>query len=137
MNMDKHHTVFFFLTLIVITSLGLAACGPGEPARPLDEVAQPTAQADAVQSLVFWSTENQPERAEKTRSMLERFTQETGVPVELVLVEDNSIDNLIESSHLAGLLPDVVFLPMDFASAWHSQGILDAEAAATVPLSIP
>jgi len=129
MNSIALTRIGFFLFI----ALSLVACGSGEPASsPLDTPVQPKETVDAVQPLVMWSTENQPERADMTHRLLETFTQKSGIPVELVLVEENGIDNLIEINYKAGLLPDVMFFPMDFAAAWQSQGILDAQASTNV-----
>ncbi len=81
------------------------------------------------QTIVFWSTENQPARAKKTQAIIDRFTAQTGIGVNLVLVDENAIDSLMAANQAAGTLPDVVFFPLDFAAAWYAQGVLDADAA--------
>ncbi|NDJ79162.1 MAG: extracellular solute-binding protein [Chloroflexi bacterium] len=91
----------------------------------------PAAQAQGG-SLVFWSTETQPERAAKTLEIIENFTAETGIEVNLVLTDENTLDSLMAANLAAGTLPDVVFHPVDFTASWYAQGILDAEAATTV-----
>ena len=83
-------------------------------------------------TIVFWSTENQPERAQKTQAIIDRFTEKTGITVNLVLVDENNIDSLMAANQAAGTMPDVVFFPLDFAAAWYAQGVLDAQAATEV-----
>lgn len=83
-------------------------------------------------SLQFWSTETQPERAEKTKAIIDRFTEQTGIEVNLVLTDENTLDSLMAANLAAGTLPDIIFHPVDFTAAWYAQGILDAEAATTV-----
>jgi multiple sugar transport system substrate-binding protein len=83
-------------------------------------------------SLVFWSTETEPERVVVTRQIIARFTLETGIEVELVPVAENTIDSLAAANQAAGRLPDVIFHPLDFTAIWYAQGILDAAAATQV-----
>jgi multiple sugar transport system substrate-binding protein len=97
-------------------------------------VALPVTAAPETQdvSLEFWSTETQPERAEKTKMIIENFTEATGIEVNLVLTDENTLDSLMAANLAADTLPDVVFHPVDFTAAWYSQGILNADAATTV-----
>lgn len=84
------------------------------------------------ETLIFWSTEEQPERAAATAAIIERFTAATGVQVSLVLTNENILDSLIAANLAAGTLPDVLFFPVDYAAAWYAQGILDPAAATAV-----
>ncbi len=84
------------------------------------------------ETIVFWSTENQPARAKKTQAIIDKFTEKTGITVNLVLVDENNIDSLMAANQAAGTMPDVVFFPLDFAAVWYAQGILDAKAATEV-----
>ncbi|GAB4527722.1 MAG: extracellular solute-binding protein [Anaerolineae bacterium] len=83
-------------------------------------------------SLIFWSTEEQPERAAATQAIIDRFTEETGINVSLVLTNEDILDSLMAANLAAGTLPDVMFHPVDYAAAWYADGILSAEAATAV-----
>lgn len=83
-------------------------------------------------SLIFWSTEEQPERAAATQRIIERFTEATGISVNLVLTNEDILDSLMAANLAAGTLPDVVFHPVDYAAAWYADGILSSEAATAV-----
>ena len=83
-------------------------------------------------TIVFWSTETQPARAERTQQIIEAFTAETGINVELVLVDENNIDSIMAANLAAGTLPDVTLMPLDFAAGWVADGIVDPAAAAAV-----
>lgn len=83
-------------------------------------------------SLVFWSTEEQPERAAATQAIIDRFTEATGINVNLVLTNEDILDSLMAANLAAGTLPDVMFHPVDYAAAWYSDGILSSEAATAV-----
>lgn len=83
-------------------------------------------------SLVFWSTEEQPERAAATQQIINRFTAETGINVNLVLTNEDILDSLMAANLAAGTLPDVIFHPADYAAAWYADGILSSDAATQV-----
>jgi multiple sugar transport system substrate-binding protein len=86
----------------------------------------------AGETIQFWSTETQPSRAQKTREILDRFTEQTGITVELILTDENALPELTTAAVAAGTLPDVIFHPLDFTLGWTEQGILDVEAATEV-----
>lgn len=83
-------------------------------------------------ALIFWSTEEQPERAAATQAIIQRFTEATGIEVSLVLTNEDILDSLMAANLAAGTLPDVMFHPVDYAAAWYSEGILSSEAATAV-----
>ncbi len=85
------------------------------------------------ETVVFWSTETQPARAEKTQLIIDAFEEANpSINVELVLTDENVLPNLMTSNFAAGTLPDVVFHPVDFTTGWYNAGILDNAAAAAV-----
>jgi multiple sugar transport system substrate-binding protein len=84
------------------------------------------------ESLIFWSTEEQPERARATQAIIDRFTAETGIGVSLVLTNEDILDSLMAANLAAGTLPDVMFHPVDYAAAWYADGILSSQAATAV-----
>ena len=83
-------------------------------------------------NLIFWSTEEQPERAAATQAIIDRFTEATGIGVSLVLTNEDILDSLMAANLAAGTLPDVMFHPMDYAAAWFADGILNSAAATQV-----
>ncbi len=83
-------------------------------------------------TIIFWSTEEQPERVRATQAIIERFTAETGINVSLVATNEDILDSLMAANFAAGSLPDVMFHPVDYSAAWHASGILSAEAATQV-----
>lgn len=83
-------------------------------------------------TLIFWSIEEQPERAATTQAIIDRFTEATGIGVSLVLTNEDILDSLMAANLAAGMLPDVIFHPVDYAASWYAEGILSAEAATTV-----
>ncbi|HHO58317.1 MAG TPA: extracellular solute-binding protein, partial [Oceanithermus profundus] len=75
-----------------------------------------------AQSLVWWTTENQPKRMEVQRQIAAEFTAKTGIKVEVVPVEENQLSERITAAFAAGQLPDVIFHPLDYTVGWAAQG---------------
>lgn len=130
------------LTMLLVLAMVFTACGapaapaPSGAAEPAAPAAEGEAAAPAGGTLTFWSTEEQPERAAKTQAMLDRFQEQSGITVELVLTNEDQLPNLVTSSVAAGTLPDVLFFPVDFAIGWAEQGILNTTAATEVIQSL-
>ncbi len=152
---------FIILAVLAIFSVIAAQCGasPTEPAAQATEAMTEEAPAPATEAMTeeapvateaateeaaaptgegiqLWSTETQPDRADKTRAMLARFTEQSGIPVELVLVEEDALAELTTSAQAAGTLPDVIVHPLEYAIGWAEQGILDPAAATAVVESL-
>lgn len=85
--------------------------------------------AAASAQLVFWTTEEQPERMDVNRQIAADFEAATGISVEVVPVTENQLGERITAAFAAGNLPDVVFHPLELTHGWEEAGILDAAAA--------
>ncbi len=83
-------------------------------------------------TIKFWSTETQPERLAITQGIIDRFTEATGVGVQLTATDEDQLPELMITNAASGTLPDVVFHPIDFTIGWASQGLLNTEAAGEV-----
>lgn len=151
--MQRKHVIRFSLLMLVL--LIVAACGGGGEQQTVretvvvekevekevttvvekeveKEVTSVVEKEVAGKTITFWSTEEQPDRAAATQEILARFTEETGIGVELVLANEDNLPGLVTSAVAAGTLPDVIFFPIDFAIGWAEQGILDTDAATQV-----
>lgn len=81
-------------------------------------------------NIVFWSTEEQPERAAATQQIINRYMEATpGVNVSLVLTNEDALDSMVAANFAASNLPDVMFFPVEYAAVWYNDGILDGAAA--------
>ena len=121
----------FHLTFLLLLALIFAACA-APAAAPVGTTPADSADAEAsgeARTLTFWTTEEQPERAQKAQAMLDRFKEASGITVEMVLTNEDQLPNLVTAAVAADTLPDVLFFPVDFAIGWQQQGILNAEAA--------
>jgi multiple sugar transport system substrate-binding protein len=83
--------------LVAVTAL--AACGGG------DEGGEGGGDAS---SITVWTGDTLPDRLAATEAIIERFTEQTGVQVELVSVDEDQFNQLLTSGAAAGELPDVV-----------------------------
>ncbi|MBN1316230.1 MAG: extracellular solute-binding protein [Anaerolineales bacterium] len=101
---------------------------PGETVVETVEVQVPVNQP----TITFWSSETQPSRAERTQAIIDRFTEKTGIGVELVLVDQVSMGTIMAANYAASTLPDVTLVPVTLVGGWYSDGILDAAAASEV-----
>jgi multiple sugar transport system substrate-binding protein len=78
---------------------------------------------------VVWTLENLPERLAAIRSVAERFTQATGITVEMVGVDENQFTQLVTASAASGVLPDVVgSLPLAAVRSLAANELLDPAA---------
>jgi multiple sugar transport system substrate-binding protein len=59
-------------------------------------------------SLLVWIQEDLPDRVRATQAIVDDFTADSGVEVELVPVAEDQFDQLLTSSAAAGDLPDVI-----------------------------
>lgn len=84
------------------------------------------------ETIKFWSTETQPARLEKTQAIIDAFTAQTGIAVQLTATSEDALPQLMLTNAASGTLPDVVFHPLDFTIGWANAGLLDVDAAAEV-----
>ncbi|SFQ48467.1 multiple sugar transport system substrate-binding protein [Amycolatopsis arida] len=79
--------------------------------------------------LVVWSLENLTDRVRATEQAAARFTEDTGIPVRIVAIDENQFSQTIMSAAAAGRLPDVIgALPL--TAVWQMAGneLLDTGA---------
>ena len=134
--------------LITVFALVVAACGgtTGETQPPQTVTSIVTVPGETVTSIVtkevpaqnitFWSTETQPARLEITKGIIERFTEKTGIGVTLVPVDEDGLPETMVSAAATGLLPEIIFHPIDFTIGWAAEGLLDIDAANEVVESL-
>lgn len=120
----------FVVSLLLALAMIAGACTTAVPSAPAEEEAMPA--EEAAGEILFWSTEEQPDRVERTTAILEAFTEQSGIEVELVPVNEDQLPELLTAAAAANTLPDTLFVPLDFAIGWAEQGILDYEAAAEI-----
>lgn len=83
--------------------------------------------------LTVWSLENQTDRVQATKAIAAKFTEQTGIQVEIVGTDENQFTQLITSAAAADELPDVVgALPLGSVAQMATNELLDTDATAAV-----
>jgi len=101
-----------------LLTLFTAACGSDEAAAPSDN------------TITVWTLENLPDRLEAQKVLAQRFTQATGVAVDLVGVDEDQFQQLIRSSAASNDLPDVVgAVPLSGVRSLAADELLDTATA--------
>ena len=78
--------------------------------------------------ITFWTTEVQPERMEKQKTMAKDFESKTGISVEVIPVEEKDLGTRATAAAAAGNLPDVIYHTLQYVLPWAEAGILDVDA---------
>ncbi len=83
--------------------------------------------------LKVWIVEDLPDRVKATQEIVDAFSEESGVQVDLVAVAEDQFNQLLTSNAAAGELPDVVGgIPMGQARIMSANELLDTDAMAEV-----
>ncbi len=119
---------------LLILTLMLAACG-GE--------ATPSGDGDGDgdgtdgEGLVFWTVEDTQDRIVAQQEIVDRFTEETGIEVELVAVGEADLATQITAAVAGDTLPDVFgALSLGFTHSLAADGLANMEANAAVVESL-
>ncbi len=108
-------------TAAVVSVSALTACGSDDE------------PAEGGGTLTVWSLENLPDRVQATQAIVNRFTQQTQIKVNLVAVDENQFTQLITTNAAAGKLPDVVgALPLAGVAQMAGNELINTEAATAV-----
>jgi multiple sugar transport system substrate-binding protein len=85
------------------------------------------------QSITFWTAEDNADRVAQMQTLVDRFTEETGIGVELVAIAEDQLQGQVTAAAAAGTLPDVYgAISLGFAHSLAADGITDPAAAAAV-----
>jgi multiple sugar transport system substrate-binding protein len=105
----------------LVALLVLTACGGGGDG------------GGGQQRITVWTADTLPDRVAATQAIIARFTQQTGVQVELVGVDEDQFNQLLTSSAAAGELPDVIgSIPLSSVRTLATNNLVSTEATAAV-----
>ena len=108
-------------TLLVAGATMLAGCSTS------------SSTSDKGKTITVWSEENQPDRVNTTKKIIEGFTKKTGIQVKLVPVDENQVPQLVASAAISGKLPDVMgAIPLSIVRQLDTQKLLNTASAANV-----
>jgi multiple sugar transport system substrate-binding protein len=110
------------VAVALVAIMALSACGGGGGEG-----------GGGPNSITVWTTDTLPDRVAATEAIIGRFTQQTGIQVELVGVEEDQINQVLTAAAAAGELPDVIgSIPLSFVRTLAANDLVNSEAAAAV-----
>jgi multiple sugar transport system substrate-binding protein len=83
-------------------------------------------------TLTFWSAFYTPEAVAALQEVMAGFTEQTGIEVEVIGMQETQMAETITSAAASGQLPDVLLHAMDRTIGWVDQGLLDVDAATEI-----
>ncbi len=84
-------------------------------------------------TLTFWTVEDNVDRVEGQQAIIDRFTEDTGIEVELVAIGEGDLTTQITSAVAGGTLPDVLgALSLGFTHSLAADGLVNFDANAAV-----
>ena len=86
----------------------------------------------SAETIRFWTTEEQPARLARQEAMSDEFNAISGIDVEVIPVSETDLGTRATAAFAAGDLPDVIYLPLQYALPWTEAGILDTDSATDV-----
>jgi multiple sugar transport system substrate-binding protein len=112
----------------VLALVGLAACSGGS-----EEGGGGEGGGGDDNKIVVWTGDTLPDRVAATKEIIAKFTESTGVQVELVGVDEDQFNQLLTSAAAAGELPDVIgSQPLAAVRTLSANDLLNSEATAAV-----
>lgn len=105
------------VSIAMVSAVAAAACGSDD-------------ESDG--SITYWTLFATPDRMRLQEATAEKFTEETGIEVEVVGLEVEDMNQSMVSGAASGDVPDIVMHTPDQAVAWNNQGLLDPAAAGEV-----
>jgi multiple sugar transport system substrate-binding protein len=113
----------------LVAMMALAACGGGDG----DGGGGGGGGEEGDNSIVVWTGDTIPDRVAATEAIIASFTEETGIEVELVGVDEDQFIQLLTSAAAADELPDVVgSQPLAAVRTLQANDLLNTDAAAAV-----
>jgi multiple sugar transport system substrate-binding protein len=100
---------------LTATATLVAACGPS---------AEQEGQAEAI---TFWTPQSTPERVAAQEAVAARFTEETGIEVDVVPLAAADQDQALVTGAASGEVPDVILAGASQITSWQAQGLLDTD----------
>jgi multiple sugar transport system substrate-binding protein len=120
----RARAVALFATAATLAG-SLAACGSDD-----DGDGGEGGSADSIQ---VWIEEDLPDRVAATQAIVDKFTKETGIEVELTPVAEDQFNQILTSNAAAGDLPDVMGgIPLGQIRTLSANDLLDTDAVADV-----
>lgn len=118
-------------TALLALMLVLAACGSDTSSTPADSGDGGGDGGDTA--LTFWTVEDTQDRIEAQQAIIDRFTEETGIDVELVAIAEGDLATQVTAAVAGDTLPDVFgALSLGFTHSLAADGLANVDANAAV-----
>ncbi|MEJ7630084.1 MAG: extracellular solute-binding protein [Geodermatophilaceae bacterium] len=105
-----------------IVAASLTACGSDDEAGGSND-----------ESITVWIEEDLPDRVAATQAIVDSFTEQSGIQVELVPVAEDQFNQILTSNAAAGDLPDVIGgVPLGQLRTLSTNELVDTEAVRAV-----
>jgi multiple sugar transport system substrate-binding protein len=106
----------------LVAVMAVSACGGGGSEGDGD-----------ANAITVWTADTLPDRVAATQAIIDRFTQQTGIRVDLVGVEEDQFNQTLTSAAAAGDLPDVIgSIPLSSVRTLATNDLVNSEATAAV-----
>jgi multiple sugar transport system substrate-binding protein len=116
--------------LIALVTL-LAACGESTPSGSAG--GSGGGGGGESGALTFWTVEDTQDRIEAQQAIIDRFTEDTGIDVELVAIAEGDLSTQVTAAVAGDTLPDVYgALSLGFTHSLAADGLANEEANAAI-----
>lgn len=126
-TLEAHHN-----TAVQATPTPVLYTAPTPTAPPPEIPPTPLARIAPNPTLTLWVNETSPAHQDALAQMTADFQAETGINLEVILLDESRLPELVDTAVLSNTLPDLILHPLEFSPGWATSGILDAEAATAV-----
>ncbi|MDY0019260.1 MAG: ABC transporter substrate-binding protein [Anaerolineae bacterium] len=133
------------LSMALVLSMVLGACGPAEPQVvtvtvpvEVEKIVTVEVPVETEKTVVeFWTTDNEEERVTRYEEVAARFMAEhPEIDVRIVPIEEAGVSQRMATAVAANRLPDIVRMGVERVAAFAADGILDEDAAMAVIASV-
>ncbi|HWI01887.1 MAG TPA: extracellular solute-binding protein [Propionibacteriaceae bacterium] len=108
----------------IFVLLGVTSCSDGDGGG---------GEGGDTTKIVVWTGDTIPDRVAKSKAIIAKFTEKTGIQVELVGVDEDQFNQLLTSAAAAGELPDVVGTqPLAAIRTLSANDLLNTDATAAI-----
>lgn len=119
-------------TALLALMLALAACGGDTSSTPAGSGGG-GGDGGEGDALTFWTVEDTQDRIEAQQAIIDRFTEETGIDVELVAIGEADFTTQVTAAVAGDTLPDVFgALSLGFTHSLAADGLANLDANAAV-----
>ncbi len=105
---------------------------PTPTAPPPDIPPTPLPRVSANPTLTLWVNETSVAHRDALAQMTSDFQTETGINLEVILIDEARLPELVDTAVLSNTLPDLILHPLEFSPGWATDGILDPDATTAV-----